>query len=244
MTPTLISVFNHSKRITDTDCVAMVHSVGRQFARDIGPIWGQCPAIEFVPKGKKASKGGVPCTISDTPDTPGAAGYHFEGPDGIPVIKVFTFEGGLALKGGEAVSVTFSHEGAELSGDAPANLWADSPDGSDVALELCDPVEGDTYEIDGVSVSNFVYPAYFDPNAQKGEKFDFMGKLTAPFTMTPGGYMIKRTEPGQATQVFAKQDKEHHCVWAAPRILVVFGSEFPEHKKAEKIAKAARRRAR
>lgn len=243
MPSTTISVTNESKRVTDGDVSKMVSAVGTQLARDVAPIWGLTPTLESVPHGTPASPDAMPCTVSDTPDVPGAGGYHDEGDDGRPYIKVFTFEGAAALTGSDAVSVTFSHECGELTADAPANRWVDGPGGVDYALELCDPVEGDTYEIDGVSVSNFVYPEYFDPKAPKGTKFDYLEKLSAPFTMTPHGYLIKRTEPGKVSQVFAAHREEGHDVHdLGDGVFIVFGAEYPEHKKAAKIAKAKRRR--
>ncbi len=229
--PTLISVINHSARVDDADVQKMVLAVGVQLARDVAPIWGQVPALEFVPKGAVAN--GMLCTISDTPDAPGAAGYHDEGADGLPYIKVFTFAGAPTLVGSEALSVTLSHEILEVVGDSPANLWADGPDGADYALELCDAVEGDTYAIDGVSVSNFVYPAFFDPKAQHGSKLAYLDTVTKPFAMSKGGYQIKRTEPGRVSQIFASHTH---------KLTMEFGPDFPEAKKAAKLAKAHRRR--
>lgn len=232
----LISIVNASARASDADLQKIVVAVGLQLSRDVAPIWGQVPILELVPHGGKPSKGGIVCTVSDTPDQPGAAGYHDEDPSGHPFIKIFTFEGAPALVGPEALSVTISHEILEVVGDAPANKWADGPGGFDYAYELCDAVEGDTYPIGGVSVSSFLYPAFFDPKATKGEQLSYLNTAKKPFAMTPGGYQIKRSEPGQVTQVFA----HHHQI--RPGLFIEFGPAFPEERKAAKIAKAARRR--
>ncbi len=238
----LISYSSTSTRATDAELSKAIAAAGKQLAEHIAPIWGPVPALEFVPRGGTSTPGAMLAKVSDTPDQPGAAGYHAEGPDGNPYIKVFTFEGASTLKGADALSVTITHENAELTVDAPANEWVDGPD-ADYAKEIGDPVEGDTYEIDGVSVSNFVYPAYFDPQANPNSKFDYLEKLKAPFTMTPRGYLIKRTEPGNISQVFAShKDQGHDAHALGHNILIVFGAEYPEHKKAEKIAKAIRRR--
>lgn len=238
MSKMLISVVNASARAADADVQKIIAAVAIQLQRDVAPIWGQVPSLEFVARGGKATPGGILCTISDTPDAPGAAGYHDEGPNGIPFIKVFTFEGAPALVGPEALSVTISHEILEVVGDAPANKWADGPGGFDYAYELCDAVEGDTYPIGGVSVSSFVYPAFFDPKAKASTQLSYLNTAKKPFSMTPGGYQIKRSEPGKVTQVFAN----HHPVKAGGRVFVEFGPAFPEERKAAKIAKAARRR--
>lgn len=237
---TLISVINQSKLITDQDVERMTAAVGKQLAQDVAPVHGMVPALEFVPHG--GTPNGAPCYIIDQPDVDGALGYHDEGADGVPYIKVFvapTLEnGGTATSGPNSVSVTLSHEILELVGDGPANAWVDGPDGSDFARELCDAVEGDSYDIDGVSVSNFVFQAFFDPKAQAGSKFDQLGKLSAPFTMTAGGYQIHRTEPGSVEQVFAGHPRG---MQVTAGVTVVFGTHFPPWKRPYKRRKAAAR---
>lgn len=54
--------------------------------------------------------------------------------------------------------------------------------------ESSDPVENDTYTINGVSVSNFVFPAWFGYQDPVGGRYDQMGALKAPLTISPGGY--------------------------------------------------------
>jgi hypothetical protein len=244
--PQLISVFNQSQRLSDADVAAMTAAGGKQLARDVAPFHGLVPALEFVPRGAVPTPGGCPCYIIDEPDTDGALGYHDEDASGLAFIKVFVNptldNGGSALVGPDSVSVTLSHELCELVGDAPANKWVDGPTGADFAYELCDAVEGDSYEIDGVSVSNFLLQAFFDPHAEKGSRLDFLSKLTRPFSMTRGGYQITRSEPGKVSQVFAAHDAS--SVEAAPGIHLHFGPDHPSWKRTTKLAKAALRRGR
>lgn len=238
----LVSVVNHSKYLTEQETAKMTAAIALQGARDVAKVYPSIPGIEYVPPGAKSSNNASPCDVTDNPDVPGAGGYHDEGENGIPYIKVFNLDRGI-----DGTSVTLSHEYIELSQDSAANKWADTADGSDVAWELCDAVEGDIYIIGGVQVSNFVYPAWFDPKSGPDEKFDHLGLLKAPFTMTPNGYMIVRTEEGKISQVFASHAKRHpDCdvreVPGHPGLHLVFGRDYPEHKKSGKILKAARRR--
>lgn len=227
MTPLLISVTNHSATVLDVDVTKVVRDITVQLTRDVAPIWGLVPALEFVPKGQKAN--GIPCTISDKPDVPGAAGYHDTNG-----IKVFVIPG-------MDWRTTLSHEILELLGDAPANKWADGPNGDDYAFELCDAVEGDVYDITGTPVSNFVYPAFFDPTAAPTERLDHMGNLSAPFGMTAGGYQIRRTEPGRVSQIFA-QHSHNSAIVAGTNLVLVFGPDFPDSKRAGKLANAKKKR--
>lgn len=239
--PQLVSVINQSKRISHEDAAAMTAAVGKQLARDVAPLYGLMPALEFVQPGGTPTPGGCPCYLMDEPDVDGALGYHDEDAQGVAYIKVFVNptldNGGTVKTGPNAVSVTLSHEVLELVGDAPANKWVDGPSGNDFAYELCDAVEGDSYEIDGVSVSNFVLQAFFDPHAEKGSRFDFLGKLGRPFTMTPGGYQITRTEPGKVSQSFAADSES-----VAPGLHLHFGPDFNSWKRAGKVMKALSRR--
>lgn len=223
--PQLISVLNGFSAVSDADVAAYVKAQGVQFARDVAPIWGICPGIEFTPGAKSAPDGAASMLLSDTLDVDGALGYHDEDSTGLPYIKV-------ADIAGYDWRTTASHECLELKGDSPANIWALGPGNTLVAYELCDAVEGDSYEIDGVPMSNFVLPAWFDPNASSGSRFDFLGKLSKPFTMSSGGYMIVWHITGQATQVFGA-----HAHEVSPGLSIHFGPAVTTERRAGIIAK-------
>jgi len=103
------------------------------------------------------------------------------------------------------VSATISHEACEIMGNPEINSWRQMISGTLTAQELCDAVENDVYNISingkQVSVSNFLLPAWFDYSPEAGSKFDYLGKLKAPFTMTSGGYLILMTK-GKVSNVF------------------------------------------
>jgi hypothetical protein len=141
----------------------------------------------------------------DDADTAGALGYHDLTHNGQPISKVFVK---TTLKDGELVSVTACHELFEMVIDPIANLWAEAADGTEYAYEMSDPVEEDTFEVDGIAMSNFVHPAWFEPfKHPAGTKFDHLGLLTKPFSMTKGGYMIIKKK-GKVTEVFGSKAKE------------------------------------
>ncbi|MFK4506793.1 hypothetical protein LPJ38_28185 [Bradyrhizobium daqingense] len=57
-------------------------------------------------------------------------------------------------------------------------------------------------------MSNFVYPSWFEPfEHPEGTKFDHMGSLTAPFTMTEGGYVIKKVNGRRVIKQFGSAEK-------------------------------------
>ena len=141
----------------------------------------------------------------DNADAAGALGYHDLTKDGQPVAKVFVK---TTLADNQVVSVTACHELFEMVIDPIANLWAEGPGGTEYAYEMSDPVEEDTFLVDGVEMSNFVHPAWFEPfKHPAGTKFDHLGLLTKPFSMTKGGYMIVKKN-GKVSNVFGSKAKE------------------------------------
>ncbi|HZZ43984.1 MAG TPA: hypothetical protein VFE58_13690 [Tepidisphaeraceae bacterium] len=60
------------------------------------------------------------------------------------------------------------------------------------AYEVCDACEADQYGylIDGILVSDFVYPAWFEGFwPQFGTQFDYLNKIQQPFQLLPGGFI-------------------------------------------------------
>ncbi|MDQ6870043.1 MAG: hypothetical protein M3178_17450 [Pseudomonadota bacterium] len=141
----------------------------------------------------------------DDADTAGALGYHELTHDGQPISKVFVR---TTLAVNELVSVTACHELFEMVIDPLATLWAEATDGTEYAYEMSDPVEQDTFLVDGIEMSNFVHPSWFEPfNHPPGTKFDHLGLLKKPFSMTKGGYVIVKNK-GKVTQEYGSKAKE------------------------------------
>jgi len=165
------------------------------------PIWGYPVKLYNTKTPKKTDWQFV---YFDDADTAGALGYHDLTKDGQPVSKVFVK---TTKDAGELVSVTACHELFEMVIDPIANLWAEAADGTEYAYEMSDPVEEDVFKVDGIEMSNFVHPAWFEPFKHPlGTKFDHLGLLTKPFSMTKGGYMIIKKN-GKVKNVFGSKTK-------------------------------------
>lgn len=141
----------------------------------------------------------------DTADAANALGYHELTKSGQPISKVFV-KTTLAAK--ESVSVTACHELAEMLVDPGIQMWADRGNGTLYAYEMCDAVEETTFLIDGIEMSNFVHPAFFESFRKAGSvQFDHLKHVTAPFQTLKGGYQITMRE-GRIGQVFGSAEKE------------------------------------
>ena len=80
--------------------------------------------------------------------------------------------------------------------------------------EVCDPVQDESYIVDGVAVSNFVLPLYFTPADEENNlaRNDFMrvtgrkGGALSSLWLAPGGYAgFFDPESGEHEMVFADQ---------------------------------------
>ena len=223
-----IAVLNKSTLVSDNEVDLMCQAIQKQMDFHVAPAWEQKPAIIKFYKNKiLVPKGSYIITVTDKSsdvEDEGDFGYHsIDNGDvyGYVFVKPILDDGGEVLydeQNDQNISVcsVLSHEIIETWGDRFANFWADGPEidaGSEYALELCDPVEADSYVIEindiKMSVSNFVYPSWFNPQAKspKDLPFDYMSKLTAPFTMTSGGYMIVR-KTLEINQVYGKNTLE------------------------------------
>jgi hypothetical protein len=166
------------------------------------PVWGY-PVSLYDTGSAKSSDWQL--VYFDNADQAGALGYHDLTKDGQPVSKIFVE---TTLSAHEIVSVTACHELFEMVIDPIANLWAEAGDGTEYAYEMCDAVEEDTFLVDNVAMSNFLHPSWFEPFKHlPGTKFDHLGLLKKPFSMTKGGYVITKKN-GKVTEQFGSKAKE------------------------------------
>lgn len=221
-----VAFVNQSKHVPTDIAAKIAAACSRQLRLHTAPLWNRsAPGVAYVSDALHVLDGTRPFYFLDNADVADALGYHDVDPHGRPYAKIFVEpildSGGTLTDGANSVSVTASHEANELFGDEFCNDWSQANDGYSYAKELCDPCEGDGYVMSGTGiwVSDFVLPEYFSDTPEAGARFDYMGKLTAPFTMTAGGYLI-RMKDGKVDQVFA--------------------DSYPEWKRAGKLHPAAR----
>jgi hypothetical protein len=185
-----VAVINASTKIDDDAVEEIVAALQKQVDNEFRETWGMAARLKFVGKKATPPPGSWWLAMLDNSDQAGALGYHDLTPDLHPISKVFVAED---LKYHALPSVTASHELLEMLGDPYINETVLDPHtGRLYAMENADAVEADElgYEIDGVRVSDFVLPQYFDPQHRgKGQPLSFKGNVTEPFSLAPGGYL-------------------------------------------------------
>lgn len=188
-----VSLVNHSSLFADADLQNLANALQFQLIRDFAPHWNVSARMFYTPSGANPTPGHWVLVLFDDSDVANALGYHDVGPNGEPLGKVFVR---TTLADGQKVSVTASHELLEMLGD-PYVSTSDQDANTFWAKEACDMVENDEYDIvipdtwpnagTKVAVSNFGLLSWWQSSA--AGPYDFLGKLTKPLTLTPGGYM-------------------------------------------------------
>lgn len=201
----LISVINQTngrERVTDERVQEVIRAVNRQLAGDFEPYWGMGATLRLEGRASRQSRrasdmrgDAILYLLTSVEDADGTLGFHERSNRGIPYGFVYTE---VSEDLGEPWSATFSHEVMELIADPEANLLAMGPHPADRRrtvfhwLEMCDAVQAQKYEIDGVAVSNFVLPLYFTGGRgpdEPGSRNNFLGTPLQSFGIAEGGYV-------------------------------------------------------
>lgn len=189
MVPSIVLV-NHCPTVTTDELVKVAAALQRQVIEHFGIAppdgWGCLATVRAETADTPAHALEWMIGLFIEADQAGALGYHDETSAGLPLSKVFPI---LDAQDGVTWSSTASHEVLEMLADPMLGLCAQAPDGQIWAVEVCDAVEATGYEIDGVSVSNFVKPGYFMPPKNPGERpYDYLGLVSSPLQILQGGY--------------------------------------------------------
>jgi hypothetical protein len=188
-----VAVINQSTVVDDDEVRTATAALQKQVHDHFCPAWGIDADLQFVPTGSAPPAGSWWLVILDNADQAGALGYHDITDEGLPLGKAFA---GTDKRYGTEWTVTASHELLEMLGDPDINLTAFVEDsktsGRLFAYEVADACEADEfgYVIDGVLVSDFVYPSWFESFWKPGStQFDYCKKIQEPFELLPGGYI-------------------------------------------------------
>jgi hypothetical protein len=209
-----IACFNKAITPLGVDFDALIAALQVYVDKHVAPVWGT-PAKLVKTKGFR--KGAWALVFLEKADSPGDEAYHDLTPDGLPEAKVFVKS---TLKNRDLVSVSASHELVEMLVDPATNMMTTGPHARRMyAYESADPVEDLSFKVNGILMSNFVYPAYFEDFHKRGSmQFDHMKKVKEPFELLPNGYQSvfrnnKWSEMWGSTRKekrFKKEDRRGH----------------------------------
>ena len=190
-------------------------AINVQVTRDLPQFWPIQATVRYLPDATKVPVGVWPVQlVAELP--PGEGGFHTN-KHNQPFAKV------IASPDSDEWTIDASHETLEMLVDPSGNKLQSSQsieivgtniqDGTgefEYLVEACDPCEADkyAYPIQGVAVSDFITPRFYDPVVTPGTRYSFTGAITAPRQILPGGYIsfVNTTEDEVQQILFVDPD--------------------------------------
>ena len=187
-----IALICTTKSISASELNAAASAFQKQVTRNFGPIWKVDASIKIFKFARDVPRDYWPVTIRDRIKAEGAVSYHSVNKDR-PFVEV-SYR--MATESGIHWTSSASHDLLEMLADPYVNRTVKAPPivtgkNYDVfyPIQVCDPCAGMSYMIDGVTVSDFSTPEYWNPGSKKKGRYSYTGALTRPFQVLPGGYL-------------------------------------------------------
>jgi hypothetical protein len=190
-----IAVVNRSTVLEDENEIKRgMDALQTQCDRDFAKYYGITAKLSFISKNQTPPSDQWWLLLLDDTTQAGALGFHDLTSNGLPQGKVFA---GTDLQFGDQWTVTASHELLEMLGDPSINktvsVEMEDHHTRQYMYEVCDACERDEfgYDINGVLVSDFVTPQWFEPLAinETNPQYDYRKKINKPFELLEGGYI-------------------------------------------------------
>jgi len=189
----------HVALVSDTPSVTLAQVSGvsaalqKQVTRDFGQLWDIDATVDAFDALESVPVDYWPIILRDDINEPGAAGYHTDD-QGQPFSLVQADIGWPLTASHEALEMLADPFGSRTIAGAPPPQAPAPISGLQRVIylvEVCDPCEADqfAYDVNGVQVSDFITPHYYDPNEARGVQYSFGGSVEAPHMVLDGGYV-------------------------------------------------------
>ena len=182
----LVALVSTTKQVPLAETAKVAAALQKQVSRDLAPIWGLQGCVAAFASLKDMPIGYWPMLVTDDIPDPSAAGVHLDR-YGRPF---------CLIEFGPTWTLMASHECIELLVDPSGNRQVSGPSAMlgqgevGYLVEVCDPCE-DTqhgYTIDGVLVSDFCTPDFFE-SGSAAARFSFTGAVKKPLEVLRNGYL-------------------------------------------------------
>lgn len=187
MLPIHVALVADQSQLGLDELVAVAAALQKQVLRDFGPIWGIQADVSAFASLESVPLDYWPVIIMDDIGTDSAAGYH-QDQHGQPYSLV---------KYSSDWTLTASHEVLEMLGDPFGRrmVAGQSPKPGQgrvqFLVEVCDPSEAFefAYQVNGITVSDFYTPHFFDAEGSSGARYSFTNAIKNPREVLRGGYL-------------------------------------------------------
>lgn len=191
-----VGLVDKTKKLNPELVQSAAAALNIQVMRDLPQFWNIQVTVSYLPQASQLPAGVWPVQlVASLP--PGEGGFHMD-EHNQPYAKV------IASPDSDEWTIDASHEIIEMLVDPSGNRLQSSSaiaiDGNGVKdstgqfnylVEACDPCEADdfAYSIQGVAVSDFITPHFYDPVTTAGTRYSFTGAITSPRELLKGGYI-------------------------------------------------------
>ena len=167
-----------------------------QVMRDLPQFWNVKATVRHLPDPHKIPVGVWPVfLVPKLP--PGEGGVHLDK-------KNQPYSLVIGTPDNNDWTIDASHETIEMLVDPAGNrlqtssaitinkgIIEDAPGEFEYLVEACDPCEGNqyAYAIQGIAVSDFITPHFYDHAVTPGTRYSFGGNIKKPRQILPGGYI-------------------------------------------------------
>jgi len=187
MFPRFLALVSETARVSGSELARVAAALNKQATRDITQLWGVQASVDAFSNLEDVPLGYWPMIVRDDIGFPGAAGIHLD-EDGQPF---------ALIQHSNSWSLTASHEAVEMMVDPLGNRLIAGPSLKEdqgrveYLVEVADPSEAAEfgYTINGILMSDFYGPQFFDPVAAQGVRYSFTGAIKEPRQVLQGGYI-------------------------------------------------------
>lgn len=185
-----VAIVSQTERVPLEQVTLVSAAIQKQVTRDFQQYWDVEASVDAFGSLTDVPLGYWPIVIRDDIPFP-AAGIHLNRANRQP-FSLVRFSSNWSL--------TTSHECLEMLADPFGRrvIAGDSVKPGqgrvEYLVEICDPSEAAQfgYSVNGILVSDFYTPAFFDPTVSPGVRYSFNGVITQPRQVLDGGYLSWR----------------------------------------------------
>jgi hypothetical protein len=187
MVVTHLALVADTTQISGSQLNRVSAALQKQATRDFYPMWNVLATVDGFEKLDDVPVGYWPIIVRDDINMPGAAGVHLDD-KGQPYALV---------QYSDSWSLTASHEMLEMLADPAGNrlIAGGSPKRGqgrvEFLVEVADPPEDPqfAYTVNGMLLSDFLTPHFYDPVTVPGVRYSFGGHIPGPRRILRGGYL-------------------------------------------------------
>ncbi len=235
--PVHVALVDKSGQISSTELAEVAGALNEQIQADVAPAWKVAATVGAYPKTPVGTWG---IELHETIDQPGAAGYHAD-EHGQPYARVALSDGEWTVSAShELIEMIVDPFGSRLHTARRLEAWSGPVLAARVRylMEPGDPCERITYEVGGVTVTDFVLPHFYrSSGAVSDVGYSHTGAVKAPLEILEGGY-ISFFDPhsGRAFQRFVNNGQTEDVELPAEGAMHHLREYCDRHARAHKAS--------